>query len=352
MEYSASLSGVYIDAVCRELILRRETSGRLKTVYIGGGTPSILSEGCLKKLFRSIEDNFAFSSHPEITVEINPGTLTKSKGHLLRSLGVNRISIGAQSFSNCELQILGRAHLSSDTAGAVKILKKAGFENISIDLIYGIPMQTVSTWQETLLKAIQLSVPHVSAYELTPAVDTPFYDLLNAKKIALPGEQHILDMYHDTIDSLTGSGYIHYEISNFAMPDYRCIHNCTYWDGGQYAGVGAGAHSFISGIRSKNTDTIQQYIDHVNNGIIPQSEAVQLRKGDRLKEYIFLGLRKREGISLDRLRTSGYQVLESCDDFVESGFMEMDADSLRLTRKGLTVANTVIVNLFQKSGLD
>lgn len=349
--YSESLATVYVDALCKELVLKSDGADRLETVYIGGGTPSMLSEECFIKLFQFMKRHFSFSSRPEITVEINPGTLDRSKSDMLRALGINRISIGAQSFDDGELASLGRSHRSSDTLTAINLLRASGFENISIDLIYGIPMQTLRGWKKTIAKATELSLSHVSAYELTPAMNTKLYDHIKANLIALPDEQNILDMYHYTIERLTASRFQHYEISNFAMPDFRCAHNLNYWDRGQYAGIGAGAHSFLSGTRFKNTDNIRSYITCITSGTIPQSESAELNKSEHLKEHIFLGLRKREGLNIRGINLSDYPVVEACSEFFDSGFMEMDMDSIRLTGKGLPVANTIIVRIIEKLDL-
>jgi oxygen-independent coproporphyrinogen-3 oxidase len=267
---------------------------------------------------------------------------------MLRALGINRISIGAQSFNDCDLAILGRNHRSSDNLTAINLLRASGFENISIDLIYGIPMQTLHGWRKSIVKATELSLPHISAYELTPAMNTKLYDLIKANQIALPDEQSILDMYHYTIERLTDSRFQHYEISNFAIPGFRCAHNLNYWDRGQYTGIGAGAHSFLSGIRSKNTDNIRSYITRITNGTIPQSESAELNKFEHIKEHIFLGLRKREGLNVRGINLSDYPVVEACSEFFDSGFMEMDEGSVRLTGKGLPVANSIIVRILEK----
>ncbi len=346
--YSESLATVYVDALCKELELKSDGAGRLETVYIGGGTPSLLSEECFIKLFRCMKSYFAFSSRPEITVEINPGTLDRSKSDMLRALGINRISIGAQSFNDSDLAILGRNHRSSDTLTVINLLRASGFENISIDLIYGIPMQTLHGWRKSIGKATELSLPHISAYELTPAMNTELYELIKANQIALPDEQSILDMYHYTIERLTDSRFHHYEISNFATPGFRCAHNLNYWDRGHYAGIGAGAHSFLSGTRSKNTDNIQSYITCITNGTIPQSESAELNKFEHIKEHIFLGLRKSEGLNIRGINLSDYPVVEACSEFFDTGFMEMDEGSVRLTGKGLPVANSIIVRILEK----
>lgn len=350
--HSESLAEDYVDALCQELMLRQDRTGRLDTVFIGGGTPSLLSESCFIKLFQYLMKHFTFSERPEITVEVNPGTVNRSKLDVLRALGVNRISIGAQSFSDAELARLGRNHRSSDTLKTLTLLRASGFKNISIDLIFGTPLQTLNDWRHTITKAHHLSVTHISTYELTPALHTKLYDEIKSHRVALPDEQSIVDMYNYAIDRLGESGFHQYEISNFAMFGFECTHNLNYWNRGDYAGMGAGAHSFLSGIRLKNTDNIRSYMKGITSGVVPQSEAAELKENEHIQECIFLGLRKTEGLSLSGLNLSDYPVLDACSEFFDNGFMEIHRGAVRLTRKGLPVANTIITGILKKLDID
>ena len=352
--YNEALARAYTDALCKELVLKKDVAGELKTIYIGGGTPTILPDECFRQLFTCLQNNYSLSPSPKITVEANPGTVDESKIKMLLSLGVNRISIGVQSFNDDELKTLGRIHTSNEALKAIEAIKNSGINNFSIDLIYGIPGQTMKTWEETLSKtaAFTISPAHISSDELTPEKNTPLYGLIEKDKIKMLGEDLILEMYGSAIDYLRNKGYEHYEISNFALPRFRCLHNLNYWDRGEYIGAGAGAHSFIRSFRSKNTDDIRRYIKDLNKGIIPEAESTEIKRDDAIKEFIFLGLRKTEGISLAKAKELGLDMPAVCRELIEDGHLEVEGDYLRLTRKGLVVSNSVIVMLFEGFGLD
>jgi len=364
--YDESYAKEYVDALCKELVLKKDSAGALKTIYIGGGTPSVLPEESFNQLFRSIRNNFEFSSGIEITVEANPGTLNESKIEALFSLGVNRISIGVQSFNDNELKTLGRIHSSDDAVKSIELIKKAGINNFSIDLMYGIPGQAMNSWKDTLSRAVGFSPKHISSYELTPEKGTPLYEMIEPAPplnsplgkgghrgvIKMPDEELVLDMYNFAIDYLASGGYEHYEISNFALRGFRCIHNLNYWDRGEYIGAGAGAHSFINGVRSKNTGDIKKYMETVNNGIIPEIESMRLTRTDEIKEFIFLGLRKTEGITITKAKELGLNIPDSCKELIDEGYLEMNENYLRLTRKGIAISNTIIVRIFEILKLD
>ena len=350
--YNESLAKAYTDALCKELILKKDIAEELKTIYIGGGTPTILPEECFSQLFKCLKDNFKFSDSHEITIEANPGTVDKSKIDAMLSLGVNRLSIGVQSFNDNKLKTLGRIHTSDEALKAIEAIKNSGINNFSIDLIYGIPGQTLDSWKRTVSKAVELSPAHISSYELTPEKDTPLYRLIQSGEVKMPDEDLVLSMYDYAIDHLTSKGYEHYEISNFALPRFRCLHNLNYWDRGEYIGAGAGAHSFIRGFRSKNTDDIRRYIKDLNKGIIPKAESTDIKRDDAIKEFIFLNLRKTEGISLAKAEALGLDMPGVCLELTEEGYLEIKGDYLRLSRKGLVISNSVIVRLFEVLGLD
>ena len=350
--YNESLAKAYTDALCKELILKKDIAEELKTIYIGGGTPTILPEECFSQLFKCLKDNFKFSDSHEITIEANPGTVDKSKIDAMLSLGVNRLSIGVQSFNDDELKTLGRIHTSDEALKAIETIKNSGINNFSIDLIYGIPGQTLDSWKRTVSKAVELSPAHISSYELTPEKDTPLYRLIQSGEVKMPDEDLVLSMYDYAIDHLTSKGYEHYEISNFALPRFRCLHNLNYWDRGEYIGAGAGAHSFIRGFRSKNTDDIRRYIKDLNKGIIPKAESTDIKRDDAIKEFIFLNLRKTEGISLAKAEALGLDMPGVCLELTEEGYLEIKGDYLRLSRKGLVISNAIIVKLFEGLGLD
>jgi oxygen-independent coproporphyrinogen-3 oxidase len=328
--------------------MKKDSAGTLRSVYIGGGTPTLLSDKCFVQLFRCLKDNYNFSSDIEITVEANPGTIHGSKIDEIISLGVNRLSLGVQSFNNNELKILGRIHDSEDASRSIETIKIAGMKDFSIDLMYGIPGQTMDSWQDSISKAVKLSPAHISSYELTPEEHTPFFKLLETHKISIPDEELVLEMYNHAIDYLAGFAYEHYEISNFALPEFKCIHNLNYWNRGEYIGAGAGAHSFIDKMRSGNIKDINAYIEQLNNGVIPETESIKLTSEETLKEFIFLGLRKTQGINISKSQENGLNIIDASETLINEGLVEIAKDCLRLTRKGIVISNTVIVTLFEK----
>ncbi|PKL51094.1 MAG: coproporphyrinogen III oxidase [Nitrospira bacterium HGW-Nitrospira-1] len=341
----------YVKSLCRELEIKRDSADILSAIFIGGGTPTLLPEDCFKQLFCCLRENYDFSPEIEISVEANPGTVNASKIEALHFYGVNRMSIGIQSFHDDELKTLGRVHTVDEALLAIDLLKKSGNKNFAIDLMYGIPGQTMEGWKETLSKAAGLLPAHISSYELTPEDGTPLASLIKDKTIIMPEEGLVLEMYDHAINFLTGRGYEHYEISNFALPGYRCLHNLNYWHRGDYIGAGAGAHSFMHGVRSQNTSDINTYIDSLTNDIITEAEAIGVSDVEALKEFIFLGLRKIEGIALEEAMKMRPDFMELCAELIDSGHLAISANQLRLTRKGLPVSNMVIVQLFERLGL-
>ena len=261
------------------------------------------------------------------------------------------MSIGIQSFHDNELNTLGRIHTADEAVEAVGLIKSSGLENFSVDLMYGIPGQTINTWEETLSKAVSLSPSHISSYELTPEERTPLSRLIKDNSLRMPEEGLVLDMYDHAIDFLQSKGFEHYEISNFALPGFRCLHNLNYWDRGEYIGAGAGAHSFIHGVRSQNTGDITAYIDSLKNDVIPEAESSEITPEEALKEFIFLGLRKTEGLSLAEAIKIRPDFESACAELLRSSHLSIADNRLRLTRKGLPLSNMVIVRLFERLGL-
>lgn len=349
--YDPSLAGDYLNALCRELEIEKDNAGVLRAVYIGGGTPSTLSENQFMKLLGCVQSNYVLSPDAEITVEANPGSLDKRKIAALASSGVNRLSLGVQSFHDSELKTLGRIHSADEARRSLARFHEAGIPNYSIDLIYGIPGQHIDTWAGSLEEAVRFSPLHISAYELTPEQNTPFVRLLESGRLAMPDDDLILSMYDRAIEYLGSFGYTHYEISNYSIAGSECRHNLNYWDRGEYLGAGAGAHSFLNGTRSRNTGDIQQYIDNLSRGNIPGRESYRIAPADSLREYLFLGLRKKQGISLSKAGIFSEDIPALCRDLIDEGFLAVSGDTLRLTSKGFPVSNAVIVKLFGIFGL-
>ncbi len=346
--FDGALIKSYADALCAELRSKKDSAGELKTIYVGGGTPSLMSEDFFERLFVCIKDVFALSSSAEITVEANPGTITGSKIGALISLGINRISIGVQSLQDDELRTLGRVHTSEEALRSVGLVKDFGVRNISLDLMYGIPGQTEEKWLQTLAMAVALGPSHISSYELTPEKETPLYRLLESGALELPDEGLVLSMYDSAIDFLASNGYEHYEISNFARPGFGCLHNINYWNRGEYIAVGAGAHSFLEGLRTKNIPDVRAYIERLKGGLSPVVESTEVTPDESTREFIFLGLRKREGIDLKDSRLHGAAVAAAAEDLVDRGYLQIMDDRMKLTKKGLVLSNSILVELIER----
>ncbi|NTU43857.1 MAG: radical SAM family heme chaperone HemW, partial [Nitrospirales bacterium] len=234
--FDSSLADEYTRAICREMELRGGLAADLRTVYLGGGTPTMLSVKNLGDIMACIEKTFALAPGAEVSIESNPRTITREKARALREAGIKRISIGVQSFRDRELLILGRSHNTEDALRAVEIAREAGFSDISLDLMYGIPGQGLSDWEESLSAVLALRPEHISTYELTPEGGTPIAARLQRGDLILPPEETVEEMYFRTIDALEGQGYRHYEISNFSLPGHECRHNLNYWERGEYLG--------------------------------------------------------------------------------------------------------------------
>ncbi len=346
--YDPALVKGYEQALCTELRLNRDFAGALKTIYIGGGTPSVMPEEFFEELFLCIRDVFAVSSAAEITVEANPGTISRRKIETLLSVGVNRVSIGAQSLNDDELHKLGRIHNAADVYQAVEVIVNSGVKNFSMDLMYGIPGQTSDTWEETLKRTVDLGAPHISAYELTPEENTRLFHLLKTGEMELPQEGLTLEMHDYAVDHLSSEGYEHYEISNFARRGFICLHNMNYWNRGEYMAAGTGAHSFLNGYRSRNTCDVKSYMDLLQRGLSPVVETTKVPPEDELKEFIFLGLRKREGIDMKNDIIASADIKTSVKDIIDRGYLQMDEDRLCLTRKGIVISNSIIVDIFER----
>lgn len=343
---SKFIIGAYMTALCKELEMRKEYTGKLGGIYIGGGTPSILKGKDIATIMDKIRSTCHISAAAEITSEANPGTLTESGIKGMLNAGINRISIGVQSLSDKELSLLGRMHDAAEAIAAVTTARKGGFGNISLDLIYGIPGQDLVSWKRTLEKIVSLHSEHISAYELTPEKNTVLYEQLEKGRLHLPDEDEVAEMYYTAIDILTEAGYKHYEISNFALPNLQCRHNLNYWDRGEYLGIGAGAHSFLNGRRISNICDVRQYIHDVELGTSPIAEETLLTRREEIEETLFLGLRKTDGFDIELIPANITEHLkEALDDLSHQGLLDLSGGHIKLTRKGLIICNSVIVRL-------
>ncbi|HET6515839.1 MAG TPA: radical SAM family heme chaperone HemW [Thermodesulfovibrionales bacterium] len=347
--YDEDLALEYIAAVSRELDLRKERVGELRTIYIGGGTPTTLPAPALARLLRKIQESFRIAPHAEVTIEANPGTIDEEKIGALCDAGINRLSVGAQAFNDRDLRLLGRIHSGEDVINALGAARYSKVGNISIDLIYGIPGQTMEGWSHAIATAVELSPEHISAYELTPEKGTPLHGLIEQGRLKKPDEETIIDMYCLAIDAFCNAGFGHYEISNFARPGFECRHNLNYWDRGHYLGVGPGAHSFIGGRRTRNTADIGKYLETLARDDLAIEEDVEISCEEAIKEYIFLGLRKTEGLNIREFGENlGIDIVTASEPLVRDGLLLSDGSHVRLTRRGIVLSNTVITELFER----
>jgi len=340
----------YVYALLKEMDLRRDIAGNLRTVYLGGGTPTLFSVEQVAAILSGVREIFSIASGAEITIEANPGTVSERQLAALRETGINRVSIGMQSLSGRELCTLGRSHTAEDSFAAVSAARKAGFDNISLDLIYGIPDQNMYLWKNTISRAIELFPEHVSAYELTPEESTILHAKLARGVYALPEESLVIEMYYAAIEEMKAHGYFHYEISNFAKRGYESVHNLNYWDRGEYLGVGAGAHSFFKGKRKGNIPDLASYMESINNSVMPVSEEIAVTEQDEFTEMIFLGLRKTEGIDMSLIPDKEWLLKnKAVDTLRRHGLIEIEDRSLRLTGKGLVMSTEVMVQLLSET---
>lgn len=322
----------------------------VRTIYIGGGTPSYIDEKYIKSILEMIYKNYKVINNPEITIEVNPGTCSLKKLKAYREMGINRLSIGLQSSNDELLKEIGRIHNFEEYVQTVKWAKKAGFENISTDIIIGLPNQTIYDVEDSINKVLELGVKHISVYSLIVEENTKMFNLINSKKLALPDDEIERYMYWFSKRKLEDNGFIHYEISNFALPGYMSIHNMDCWSQKEYLGFGVAAASFMNNKRFSNTNSIDTYIENINNGKFLKNRNIDeiLNNDDLAKEYIILGLRKVMGFSiLEFIRKFGTNPLFTYDkefnELLKQNLLEIDYNNytVRLSKKGLDFANIV-----------
>lgn len=319
---------------------------QVKTVYVGGGTPTALTAKQLERLLAGINDYFSPVVDAEFTVEVNPGSVTKEKLEVLKSAGVNRLSIGVQAFQNDLLKKIGRTHQENDIYKTIESARNHGFKNISIDLMFGLPGQTVEMFKETLNKALKLEIPHFSAYSLKVEEKTVFHQLLRKGQLLLPSEDAEVEMYEILINDLKSNGYNHYEISNFGHPGYESEHNLIYWNNQEYYGIGAGAHGYVQGKREANAGPIKKYMKLVQDNGRSVFESHSVTEKEKIEEQMFMGLRKIEGVSItefvNRFQITPEEIFgEKLKQLQHRGLIKVGADRIKLTHQGLFIANEV-----------
>lgn len=347
MVMKAQIVDDYLDAIESELQSVGENSS-FSTIYIGGGTPTVLNEIQLNRLFRIISGHVDVVNLREFTIEANPGTLNKEKIFILKGNHVSRISIGVQSFNDKYLNLLGRIHSAEEAKEIFFDLRKSGFENINIDMIYGCPAQTLCEWQEDLRRCSELYPEHISAYCLTYERGTRLVEMTDSGELEKLGEEEELAMYEYANDFLGNKGYTHYEISNFAKQGKECLHNTVYWENREYVGIGAGAFSFVNGERFCKVKDIKEYISRVKSGNRPVCFSERLTGEKRASEILIMALRMTSGISRKEfLHRSGFDLTElfgrQLDSLAQAGLINFDDERIKLTRKGLSVADSVMI---------
>ena len=318
---------------------------KLRTLYIGGGTPTALSASQLKVLLEGLTKNLDLSMLEELTIEANPGDLDADKIAVLQNSAVNRVSLGVQTFDDRMLKKIGRSHTEKDIYENIDRLKLAGFDNISIDLIYALPGQTMDQVKDNVAKAIALDIPHMSLYSLILENHTVFMNRMRRGKLPLPKEEVEAEMFEYIIAELEKAGFEHYEISIFSKLGFESRHNLMYWDNAEYYGIGAGASGYVDGVRYKNHGPIRHYLKAVEEGSARINEE-HLSQREQMEEEMFLGLRKKSGVSMARFEEKferSFQELygEIVKDLIQQGLMQLDGDRVRMTKRGLFLGDTV-----------
>ena len=334
-----------------EVPCRTGAAATFDTVYFGGGTPSLLSVPQFSSLLESVTRHFRLSCDPEITVEVNPADQDSAWFKAMKQLGINRLQTGIQSFDDSILRFLGRRHTAADARAAIEMAANAGFTNVGLDLIYGIPGQELGAWTETLGQAVALGVAHLSCYELSVEEGTPFAERFRRGDFALSSEERQRTFFETTAAYLEGTGYHHYEISNYARgPSFISRHNRKYWNHMPYLGLGPSAHSFAAGSRWWNRDSLDAYLQDIQSGRIPVQARERLTDDQMRLETLFLGLRTIEGIDLGDFQTAyGYDLRSRqrmvLDKLLDEGLLVVKNDHLRATRNGFAVADRLALIL-------
>jgi oxygen-independent coproporphyrinogen-3 oxidase len=336
--YESGLAERYVRALLQEIHSSIVTGACVDTIYFGGGTPSLLDPSQLERILRQLSEQFEVKAAAEVTLEINPGSITVDKLRDFRGLGVNRASFGAQTFDDRELARLGRSHTAADARRTFADLRAAGFDNISFDLIAGLPGQTLDGWQRNVDEALELKPEHLSFYLLEVHSGTPLAQHIRRGLQPVPDEDLAAVMYERMLERATAAGYEHYEISNLCRAGFQSRHNTKYWTGAPYFGFGCSAHSY-DGVRQRwsNSRDVLEYVRLVEEGSSPICERQILAESDVRSESLFLGLRLMRGVSRDLCKDYETDV----ERFREAGLLELDGDLIRLTRSGALLSNEV-----------
>jgi len=349
---SLSRQAEYVDAMIQEIHAYREAAEdyEVKTIFLGGGTPSLLEKELVERLFHELYSVWRAAPETEITIEANPGTLSREKLIGYHMIGINRLSLGLQSTIAQELAIIGRIHNYEQFLANYYLAREAGFDNINIDIMSALPGQTLISYGKTLERILKLQPEHISSYSLILEEGTDFWENAEIER-ALPSEQTERIMYHYTKKCLQNAGYERYEISNYAKPGYACLHNQVYWTGGEYLGLGLGAASYWKGARFSNTPDMEEYMENCSRARITENrkEIVTATQKSRMEEYMFLGLRMIRGVSIREFeRRFGIPMNRIYGTVIRSyigqGLLKIEQDRLMLTERGIDVSNSVMAD--------
>lgn len=340
------VQNAYMEALLREIKSARVSDCIVVSVFVGGGTPTAVEPEWIARVMESVRETFVLSKDAEISMEMNPGTVTQESLAIYKRVGINRLSIGLQSTHDAELQQLGRIHSYRQFLDTYQMVRQAGFDNVNVDLMSGLPGQSLKDWEENLLKITELIPPpeHISAYSLIVEEGTCFYELYEKGELALPDEDVEREMYWRTAELLKKQGYHRYEISNYAKEGYECRHNCGYWTRRDYLGFGIGAASLFEEKRWKNIDSLQEYLNaagdcHVEEEILTLS--------DRMEETMFLGLRMICGVDGEEFKKQYGSALEEVfgeqiEESIKEGLLQKQGTGVALTERGLDLSNYVM----------
>lgn len=338
----------YIECLKKEIKENKEDNYIVDTIYIGGGTPSFIDSKYIKQIVETVKTKFKIKEEAEITIEVNPGTVNEEKLKDYKETGINRISIGLQSTNNKILKQIGRIHTYEEFLNTYNLVRKVGFKNINVDLMLALPNQTLEELEESVEKVIKLNPEHISIYSLILEEGTKMEELVDNKKIQLPSDELERKMYWDIKNKLEQNGYIHYEISNFSKKGFESKHNTNCWNQKEYLGFGLSAHSYINNERFCNTNNIEEYIKNIeNNNIKSNIQICEVQnEEEKKKEYMLLGLRKIEGVNIGEFKNKFidnpiYLYRKELEKLVNEDLIEIDLNNIKLTSKGLDLANLV-----------
>lgn len=342
----------YIKALEKEIEIYSKMDNKIKidTIFLGGGTPSILKPDEIESIFEKLNSSFDISEDAEITMECNPGTLDEEKLNAMKKSGVNRLSIGLQAVQNDILEYIGRIHTFEEFEKTYNLVRKCGFDNVNIDLMYNLPNQREKEWMETLEKVVSLNPEHISAYSLILEEGTELCDMYERGEFTLSGDDTDIKMYRYTIDYLKKNGYMQYEISNYAKPGKECRHNIIYWKCDNYIGLGAGASGYIGNRRYSNIPEVDEYNETIEAGKLPVLSEEVLTDEEKFEELVFMGLRMNEGVLYEDFeKISGIDIRKYRKEIIErlkkDNLIECDENRIKLTQSGREISNKVFLDI-------